>query len=90
MSVSETKSFSRKRYLTNWNNHNSGLFAKARVVEVISRSEEQRDVEPFCPYFSMCGGCQYQVSRRIYLLVETFLIISSLFADDVVRATIED
>jgi tRNA/tmRNA/rRNA uracil-C5-methylase (TrmA/RlmC/RlmD family) len=33
-------------------------FARAKLLKVLSRSPER--VEPRCPYFGQCGGCQYQ------------------------------
>ncbi len=33
-------------------------FGRARLLEVIERSDQR--VEPLCPYFGVCGGCQYQ------------------------------
>jgi tRNA/tmRNA/rRNA uracil-C5-methylase (TrmA/RlmC/RlmD family) len=33
-------------------------FARAKLVRVLTSSPER--VEPLCPYFAACGGCQYQ------------------------------
>src|ERR1051325_11828163 len=33
-------------------------FARAKLLRVVQPSPER--VEPACPYFSDCGGCQYQ------------------------------
>ncbi|MGH9522445.1 MAG: 23S rRNA (uracil(1939)-C(5))-methyltransferase RlmD [Terriglobales bacterium] len=33
-------------------------FARARVEQIVERSPER--IEPGCPYFGECGGCQYQ------------------------------
>jgi 23S rRNA (uracil1939-C5)-methyltransferase len=33
-------------------------FARAKLVRVVKASPER--VEPACPYFAACGGCQYQ------------------------------
>jgi len=33
-------------------------FARARLLRVIEQAPER--VEPLCPYFGQCGGCQYQ------------------------------
>lgn len=37
---------------------NDKNFSRADLVEVLERSE--RRVEPLCPAFGICGGCQYQ------------------------------
>src|SRR5581483_5935105 len=33
-------------------------FARARLEDVLTPSPER--IEPGCPYFGRCGGCQYQ------------------------------
>lgn len=36
------------------------LYTRASIVEYEEKASELRTVEPFCRYFSVCGGCQYQ------------------------------
>jgi len=38
--------------------HDKGRFAHARLLEVLSASPQR--VQPSCPYFGTCGGCQWQ------------------------------
>jgi 23S rRNA (uracil1939-C5)-methyltransferase len=51
-------------------------FARARTVRILEASPDR--VEPGCPYFARCGGCQYQHARyagqlkaKAAILIET-------------------
>ena len=36
------------------------LYTRASIIEYEEKTSELRTAEPFCRYFSVCGGCQYQ------------------------------
>ncbi|SPO24291.1 related to TRM2 - tRNA(m5U54)methyltransferase [Ustilago trichophora] len=40
---------------------NERLYSKAKLVEVIEKSEARQDSLVKCKYFGDCGGCQYQM-----------------------------
>jgi 23S rRNA (uracil1939-C5)-methyltransferase len=62
-------------------------FLEARLAEVVSASAER--VDPPCPYFKRCGGCQYQhaaydfqVAQKREVLREVFRRIGKLEAPE--------
>jgi tRNA/tmRNA/rRNA uracil-C5-methylase (TrmA/RlmC/RlmD family) len=52
-------------------------FARARLINVLKPSGDR--VEPLCPYFRECGGCQYQHMAYPLQLVVKHKQISDLF-----------
>lgn len=65
-------------------------YAMAEPVEIIQPSPLR--IKPLCPYFGMCGGCDYQMmdySKQIEvkntLLVETFKRIAGLDIEEFLR-----
>jgi tRNA/tmRNA/rRNA uracil-C5-methylase (TrmA/RlmC/RlmD family) len=52
-------------------------FARARLLRVIAASADR--VEPLCPHFGQCGGCQYQHLRYSLQLRLKHKQISDLF-----------
>lgn len=40
---------------------NERLYSKAKVVEILNKSEERNNELVRCKYFGDCGGCQYQM-----------------------------
>lgn len=54
-----------------------GAFGKARVLEVVEPSTER--VEPTCPHFGPCGGCQWQyASYRGQLQMKRDIVVGQL------------
>lgn len=54
-----------------------GRFVRARTVEVLDPSPDR--VEPRCPYFELCGGCQWQhISYEAQLRAKTAAVEDSL------------
>ena len=52
-------------------------FAKAHVDRIVTPSEHR--VDPPCPYFGACGGCQWQhMARKAQLEAKTDIVVDAL------------
>ncbi len=71
-----------------------GRFVRAEVARIVSASPDR--VAPRCPYFGVCGGCQWQhVSYSAQLVAKRQAVVDALArigkvenADELVRETI--
>ncbi len=55
-----------------------GRYRNARIIDVVDHSPDR--VQPPCPYFGECGGCQWQHVDYAYQLHAKHRIVSEAFA----------
>ncbi|MBR1616938.1 23S rRNA (uracil(1939)-C(5))-methyltransferase RlmD [bacterium] len=69
--------------VTSLNKH----FAHAKIVEIINSSDKR--IKPYCPIYSACGACEYQICDYSYFLELKYLVLKEIFPDIEVKAVIK-
>jgi len=54
-------------------------FIKAELIEVLESNQNR--IKPVCPYFSLCGGCDYQQLKNVDAIKQKKQIFENYFKD---------